>query len=706
MVWIRRTGGTQILKTYKVMKKAVFITVAILMMLCNGRAQQIPFADTTLTPVTVIRKARISQLAANNLSELLRYELNVDIEQYPADGGARPRAFDLDSRYFKVLVNGIPAGGSDMFGGHADISGIPLGNVDSIQITTAPSGTEYGSGTLAGVINIVTHKVHADKRAAFSANIQEESAGDEYNLRTGNYAKGRRLQYLAYDQQLTPHLSFGISGLRNAFAGRWGPYNGKHYLTGPSYQRGFEWSPYTSWNGDGYISWQRAGLAAFYTYSHFYNDLTFYGHDVGQEFAGSEPLPLYSALDYRYVNNRSRHHLHFLQHLWKNALASIDLSYQDGRTERKIVKVNAADNKEMEDAPLVTLYNVRTFYAKGKLVKPLLASLTLHAGFEMDRTSGYIAAAPGTYQSRETDRVVFTRAGFSYFRWQIAQTFAVQPGMRISSNGLSKAYPSASLAIDYQKFNLILERVYRFPNHRELFTFLENDLNLLTGNEKLKPETGYAALLSWQNRMAYGDAHLQLHVQTAFRQLKDRIVIASAPGNIPTQDAFQYANVNKYCSWANKAELTGSCGHLDAGLGFSYTGQKGNDFADAGQYNRYLFHAESNAFITYKLKETWWIQANHRFVGSQPIYSFERNLPSPDIIRVYNKAPSFNILDINIGKALYKNKINIGLGLKNLFDVHTIDFNAADGQEHYRGDLRTMYIGYGRSVNCRLALQL
>ncbi|MCW3467017.1 TonB-dependent receptor plug domain-containing protein [Chitinophaga nivalis] len=678
----------------------------------ESRRPAMAFTDTAFAGVKVIDKAYIHKMGAVSLTDVLRYELNIETEQYPADGGARTRVFDLDSRYFKILVNGIPIGGADMFGGRVDISSIPLANVDSILITQAPLGVAYGSGTLTGIANIITHKGGDAEKTTLRAFLQEESVGDEYNLRFGHGARGRHVQGLSVNHQLSRQLSVGVSGVRNRFNGHRGAFNGDDYTSGPSYQRGYEWSPYTAWNAAAYLAFQSKTWSAYYTCSHFNTDLTFYGHGVEQEFAGNEPLPLYAATDNRYVNRRTNHHINLRGSWWKGAAFNIDLSLQEGSTKRGIGKVNTENNKSLEDVTLTTLYATKTFYARAGLEKALTDNIKWQAGLEMDRTNGFIAVAPGTYLSREIDRSVFSIAGFTFFQWQVFRRFAWQPGFRLAGNGLSKAYPTVSLSMNYDlnpksNLQLTLEQVRRFPNHRELFTYLENEFNLLEGNEALKPETGNAVLLTWQYRYRHtGNTRVQIAVQSGFRELKDRIIIVAMPYRIPTQEVFQYANLNKQYSWLNKVTLTASSTHLQVVTGIFLTGLKGNDYAHASQYDKYLFHTQATAAVTYTFSNGYWLHANYRFTGRQPVYSFERELPAPALIRVHNRAPAFHMLDINAGQSFFNNQLEASIGVRNLLGVKEINFHPTDGQEHYRGDLRTLYAGYGRSAYLRLGYRI
>ncbi|SHG87232.1 Outer membrane receptor for ferrienterochelin and colicins [Pedobacter caeni] len=664
--------------------------------------KQSPLRSIAFSSIKRIDQEDIRQMAANNLADVFRYQLNIEVENSPELGGARSRTADLNSRHFKILVDGIPLASADMFGSHIDLSSIPMSDVDYIEISEGGMGPEYGSGSLMGVVNVVKHKVAIKNILSFSS--QEGSAGNEYNLKSGNEAKGRHIQNLGLNYLLSKNLSVGFNLNRDQFNGHRGRYLGKNYLSENSYQRGYAWSPRTSWDINGHLAYKGKDLSAFYQFNRFNADLTFYGHNVEQEYLDNIPLPVYSTDDFRYVNNRWKHHLNLKGAFWKDADYTLDLSLQAASNKRNIKKVNAANHDPLEDMGLKKLYAINTFYSRFKLSKPLVKDqLIWDIGYELDHTNGYVAVEPGTYISKPVDENVFSISVFTQVQWQISEKFAIQHGLRLSRYHQTMLFVSPALSLNYHlnghnDFKLILEKTDRAPNHRELFTYLENEFNLLEGEPCLKPETGKSVLLSWQNSLkTRGGIVLQTKLSSGFRQLKNRIVIATAANKIPTQDAYRYTNLNEYYGWLNKIEMNASSHQLKVNLGISVLGTKGNDFGTASEYDRYLFHLEGISGIAWHFKNYYWLNVNYRFVGNQFIYSFEREAYSQTKNRVLNRTPMYHLLDLNTGSSFFSKRLETGIGVKNLFNTRELNYSATDGQEHYRGDLRTQYIGYGRN---------
>ncbi len=695
------------------MNMNAFCVAVVSLWCCQQALSQVEMPDSATGPVKIIGREAITRMGASNLAEVLRYELNIEIEQAPATGGARTRTFDLNSRYLKILIDGIPIAGSDLFGGHIDVSSIAVHNVEAIEITHDPMGLEYGGGSLTGTVNIRIANHTDQKPSSVRASVHEESVGNEYNVQTGNRAKGRHIQQLGISQRLSNRLAMGANASRDVFTGHWDTLTGKQYADKLTYTRGYTWSPRTTWNVDGFISYQANNFTTRYHYALFRSELISYARTNGQEFSGDVPLPLFTSLDHRYVHSRGVHHVQVSGKLWHNADYSFDASVQNGDTKRQIRSVNTATNNLMADSPLTELYATRTFYARGKLSKPLAhGRLVWLTGFEFDGTNGKIAAAPGTYVSRAIDRDVVMVAGFTAVTWNPLDRLAFRPGIRIAHSGISGAFASPSLALHYgvndrSKFSILAERVNRFPYHRELFTYLENEFNLLEGNTDLKPETGHAVLLTWRHRFRDSDAlRIKTDIQSGFRQLKDRIAIEAIPTDVPTQDHFSYSNLREHRSWTNSAVVCINLPSLQLEAAASLIGQRGDDVADVDQYDRYLFHIQTKINATYSFTSGYWLQVNYKHVGSQPIYSFERELPNPEMLRVHNQSPAFNMLDVNIGTTIFRKHLELSGGIRNVFDIKSITFDATDGQPHYRGDLRTQYIGYGRGFYLRMVYRL
>ncbi len=134
----------------------------------------------------------------------------------PAGAGAQIRGFD--SRRVLVLLDGQPMTGR--LNGNFDLSRLPLGAVERIEVVKGPQSTLYGSDAIGGVINIITRR--PPEQDAFTGALQStvgsvgrrEVAG-EAGWRHGEWSAIVNGGHRGID--LTP----GVAGDAGTLARRW-----------------------------------------------------------------------------------------------------------------------------------------------------------------------------------------------------------------------------------------------------------------------------------------------------------------------------------------------------------------------------------------------------------------------------------------------------------------------------------------------------
>ena len=71
--------------------------------------------------VIVINRKQIEQVAANNLADLLNFNLNLNIIPNAQTGRSTISFFGLDSQYFNILIDNIPMVSDNGFGNNQKI---------------------------------------------------------------------------------------------------------------------------------------------------------------------------------------------------------------------------------------------------------------------------------------------------------------------------------------------------------------------------------------------------------------------------------------------------------------------------------------------------------------------------------------------------------------------------------------------------------
>jgi len=105
----------------------------------------------------------IEDTPARSLGEMLANEPGLDWRTYGNYGGASEaihiRGMGADGT--QVFLNGININSPSL--GTADLSQLPMGSIDRVEVVKGPGSLLYGSGAMAGTVNILTKSPQHDK---------------------------------------------------------------------------------------------------------------------------------------------------------------------------------------------------------------------------------------------------------------------------------------------------------------------------------------------------------------------------------------------------------------------------------------------------------------------------------------------------------------------------------------------------------------
>jgi outer membrane cobalamin receptor len=113
--------------------------------------------------VTVMDEKDIQASGAKSVGELMSNEPGIDWQTYGNYGGATQEIHirGMRGNATQVLVNGVNVGSPSL--GIADIGKIPIDNIERIEIVKGSGSLLYGSGAMAGTVNIITKEPKRDK---------------------------------------------------------------------------------------------------------------------------------------------------------------------------------------------------------------------------------------------------------------------------------------------------------------------------------------------------------------------------------------------------------------------------------------------------------------------------------------------------------------------------------------------------------------
>jgi iron complex outermembrane receptor protein len=113
--------------------------------------------------VIIVDKKDIQASGAKSIGELLANEPGIDWQTYGNYGGASQEIHirGMRGNATQVLVNGVNVGSPSL--GLADVGKISIDNIERIEIVKGSGSLLYGSGAMAGTVNIITKGPNRDK---------------------------------------------------------------------------------------------------------------------------------------------------------------------------------------------------------------------------------------------------------------------------------------------------------------------------------------------------------------------------------------------------------------------------------------------------------------------------------------------------------------------------------------------------------------
>ena len=263
-------------------EKDSIVTERLEEVVVTGESQVMSLSKKLFT-VGVIDQKGITQLAGNNLADVLTQNLNITIVPDASTGKSTVSMFGLDGEYVKVLIDGIPIASDNGIGNNIDISQINLEDVERVEIIEGSAGVLYGDNAVAGVINIVTKRgIEGDYTWQIQSSLQEETIGNEYSL----FDRGRHIQNVKVSNQISPAISYTLGASRNDYAGFYNDFQGRDYVNIEDNRvvndglRGTEWNPREQITLFGNFNMSLGKHRIFYKLQYFDESLTIYNRTV------------------------------------------------------------------------------------------------------------------------------------------------------------------------------------------------------------------------------------------------------------------------------------------------------------------------------------------------------------------------------------------------------------------------------------------
>lgn len=654
--------------------------------------------------VMVIKREQIENQAANNLADLLNFNLNLTIIPNSQSGKSTISFFGLDSQYFNILMDNIPVVSDDGVGNNIDLTQINLDDIERIEIVEGAMGVEYGANAVSGVINIITKKsIESDWQA--QAFIQEETISDEYEW----FDKGRHIQALNVAHNFNEKWFARIGFNRNQFAGFFNNRLGKKHYANDGL-RGYEWLPKTQLTTNAFVNYNTEKLKVFYKFEYFNEVINYYDASVRPNIDTETQTSNPSATDKIFNTNRFVNNLNLNGHLNTGATYNVSLSYQ--QQKRDVNQFNyyilTEDRSNETDE---TYQSSDVFFSKGTINNLMKNdAYNFQLGYEVRTNKGFDTQASGDITQQGKVRKQTNLALFASSEWDITKTFSLRPGVRFEHNSIFDSKLMGSISARYLmdhgfELRANIGTSYRTPNFEELYYYFVDSNHDVRGNENLNPENGITAFVNFKKASFIDDISMLNSIKFSYIDVSDKIDLAVV-NTLPLQ--YQFINIDNYKLWGLTSENSVKKNNWTFNLGATLQGISRIANNEVNAENDFLYSYQINTSGTYNIKK--WntnVTVLLKYNGKQQNY-VATGTEDADGNTLFAKSTTdgYGWLDASIRKTFMKDTFELTLGGRNLLDITNVNVgNATIGGVH-SSDNSSLLLGYGRSYYLKLLYNL
>ena len=613
-------------------------------------------ADKSIYKIDVVGSKQMEQRGVNNLAEALSQETFIRLTTDPSTGTSLEMQ-GMGGENVKYLIDGVPIVGR--VAGDIDLSQINMNNVDHVEIVQGPMSVVYGTSALAGVINIITKKNTTNRNELKLTSYVDNKKNYNFGL-YGSIIRGKN--------------TFTISGNRNMFQGI---DIGLLFEQedDPIYKRYMEFKPKLVYTAD-------------FEYAYRNNDFsmkakTDFMQSELRHYSNPQPATLI-AYDNNFITQRSINSLTISDKLTETLSYNIVGAYTFFNRDTENITSDLSELTHIHTGTTTTVFhNIMT---RGNFtLAPPSAKINYQFGWDVNYDKG-TGERIDEENAKMTDYAAFISA-----QWNPLEKVSIQPGFRYIYNTSFNAPLIPSINIQWEAINNLNFRAsyakgFRAPSLKEMYLDFVDVNHNLKGNPDLNAETtnSYNASLGYKIKL---DKYLiKIEPSVFYNDGKDAITLIVTD---PEANAAETTNLggrrtsglNFNVAFVYFVGLNLSAGYSLTGESYDYSGDE--VWTPVVNYSNYTFNAKYK-FDNLKLV----LMANYKLYGETPQLSVSES--TGEYYNVFTEAR--NELEATLTKQFLKDKLNVVIGAKNLFDNYiSRTYGYEDGTE------RESPINYGRT---------
>ncbi len=621
--------------------------------------------------VRVLDETQFKRMAANNLGDALRNELNIRLSQDNVLGTSLSMQ-GLGGQNVKVLVDGVPVVGRQ--DGNIDLAQLDLTGVERAEIIEGPLSVNYGTNALAGTINLITRKSVASP-FALKASVYAEHIGRLNTTLSGGGKWGR------HDLLITAGRNFfggwdpdqqGVPSFEPAPADmtryqQWKPREQYFGRVGYGIRLGDWRLNYKGEVMDDHIINRGRPRAPYYetAFDEEYVTLRLDNAVFAERrFSGGRSVNLLAAHN-RYTRTRNT---------WFRDLTDLDA-----------ILITA---EGMQDTSRFTLTNLRGTFA----VAPDSARLRYEVGYDLNLETG------SGDRIAEGGEEIGDYAVFASLEYLPTARITVRPGLRAAYNTRYGAPVIPSVNVRWTLTDAFTLRAsyaqgFRAPSLKELYLYFVDVNHDIVGNPDLNAERSHSMNAALSYRHAKDKGVYRSELGLFYNAIEDLITLAQV-----STTTYTYINVGRLHTAGGTIGSSWDNGHWVVSVGGGLTARL--DEMAMEHDEPWLLSPEARASLTHQWMKTGWsISMFWKYQGEVSAYTFEND---GEVGRSF--IGDYNMADVNVTKRFWEGRSSVSLGCKDLFDVQNVQATMAAGA-HSGGGV-SVPMTTGRTYFLRLELDL
>jgi len=611
--------------------------------------------------IKVIDADDIQKSASQNLSELLRSQLNFRISNDLVLGGGLS-INGLGGNNIKIMVNGVPMVGR--LNGEIDLTQIQISQYDRIEIVEGPLAVEYGTNSLAGTINLITDLKHQDQISS-NCKFRYESVGA--------YAQSAKINTSKNNSRSSLSISRNYFDGWNDGDNQWDWVNDYHADS----------SRVNSWNP------KVQNQLGFTRQSFFDNSMINARIEMNHETIENKGYPRSpfgeSAFDDEYNTLRIISSLNYKAYQNEKLKLDIVSSFQKyRRTKFSYVTDLTSLEQTLQDPSLQDTTEFVNIMSRGNRYFDFNENLSLNLGWDAF-TEEFIGNRMTSSQKSQYDI-----AAFSLIKYE-SKNSKFQIGLRQAYNSIYRAplLPSFNTLFKFPKYRVRFSyaKGFRSPTLKELnFRFVDINHQIF-GNENLVPETSNYL----QTNCSY-IGEFDGTIRLFYNNIQNQIGLVDQ-----LDGTFRYENFYSFIAHGTELRFSDIVGDVEFNVSGSIVGRK-NNIIPENKNKTFTYTPEFSVSLSYDIipkRLSCW--SSMKYNGPR-----ERFISNDDNEVISLIADPYSLLDASITYSSDDSKYIFQIGARNILNVTTVQ--TSQQQSAHSGS--SSWIAWGRSYVMSLSVNL